>query len=265
MGVIIRNTTYSSCPICSEDYDNKEVKDTQKVIEIVCGHFFHANCLRTWNEHQERAHGALRCGYCNQTYGEPIKPNPDVLKKRESFDSALETLKQNYSYDSSALEAIDLVRGVFADLQKIQHDLDHIEIDINQEEKKDFFCEDIRDLVVNHKEIQDPLKGTVVHVIAAILFNDGCLRTIESECRRWTGIPLSAFPEKIRKEGCLVRFEGFKVCVSSDYLHRSTSTVLVNDIVTKLNADVEYYDALPGKIYRKVSGFASSVFGYLRG
>lgn len=262
MIAIGRNTTYLSCPICSEDYAKCEVRDTKKVVEVVCSHFFHIKCIESWNNHLEETNRPLSCGYCNQIYAEPRNQNLHVFKNRDSFNSVLEDLKESYSYDSIATEAFIQVSNIVEKIFKIQQDLDRIETEITDQERSEFFIEDIKTLVVNTKEIKDELKGSVICAIGAVLSNDGCFRTLTGESRRWRGVPLDQFPEKIREEGVLVYIGEFKVRVSADYLHRSTSTVLIDDVVHKLNADAEYINAIPGKIVKTVYNFASSAFGY---
>ncbi len=262
MIAIEKNTTYFSCPICSEDYAKCEARDTKKVVEIVCAHFFHINCIESWNNHLEKTNRPLNCGYCNQIYAEPRNQNLHTFKNRDSFNSVLEDLKESYSYDSIATEALIQTSNIFEEIFKIQQDLDRIEIEITDQERMGFFIQDIKTLVVDHKEIKDELKGDVVCAIGAILSNDGCLRTLTGESRRWRGVPLDQFPEKVIKEGALVYIGGFKVRVSADYLHRSTSTVLIDDIVRKRNADAEYINAIPGNIVRTVYNFVTAAFGY---
>ena len=255
-----RNTTYYSCPICSEQYDKKETRDTKKVVETACRHFFHIKCIENWNNHLGKNHRSLSCGYCAQIYLERRQPDFSVFHDIKTFNSALEYLENLYSYDSVALNAFTQVSNLYEEIFGIHQEvyLSMTELDLTKQETMSFlndFIEQLKDLVINNEEIKPELKGDVMRTIGAIISKSGVLRTLKGESMRWTGIPFDMLPEKIRKEGVPVSIGEIKVRVSADYLRRSVLAFLVDDIASAI------YE-IPRNIFKSVSNITSCALRY---
>jgi len=257
MAMITRtqNQTTSGCCICLEPYQNKEQDKARQVVELWCHHYFHTQFFAQAISVQERnLHSAefrdegLRCSYCNQIYATRGEATKDVLENQAHFMEATKRIRQDYAYDIPAVKATFRLERLYSELNTgyLTHSLTQNFVD--------YFVQLIKE------KIEEDLQADACRVLGAMLNQKGCLRSLEGEARRWRGVPLEKYPERIKREGVLVFFQDSRVRISADYLHRISNEVLIEDTVDALKQHAEYIQSIPSRIAQKVYDFGAAIF-----
>jgi hypothetical protein len=107
----ISNTTGEICGICLEPYQEQEVQDIDKTIQLICGHIFHRECAKLSSKYQRETGRDLSCGYCTQVYA-PKAELINVYADKQAFRSRLNIIKEEYSHDIEITHVIPHINGI---------------------------------------------------------------------------------------------------------------------------------------------------------
>lgn len=250
MITLILNTTQETCVICHEDYQKKEIFDVTKVVELACHHFYHINCLSKAFRYQEARPTNLSCCYCTQEVALAAL-GVNAFADQEIFQARLEEIRGDYDYDNEVIEAASIVITLYTSLhdlsQTVPIELSNTLANPAKEEQKVGFSEDVYDLIKRNQTIKEHLKRVVMQILGTMMTGDRALRSVDDEAERWGSVPFENWPDKIKKNGVLVRYEcqDARIRVSANHL--------------KKVADKIFEDALVSLDYKKADNLLQSI------
>ena len=248
----ILNSTQETCAICYKDYQDKEISDVTKVVELACRHFYHIDCISQSLICQEKGQRKLTCCYCNQVVA-PLAQGANAFENQEVFQERLEEIRKDYDYDNEVIEAVSIVATLYTPLHDLSNavPMESHDAGANQaegEEQKPDFSQAVANLVIENETIKEDLKRIVIQILGTMMTGDRALRTVDGEAERWRGIPIENWPDKIKQEGVLVRYaayEGTRMRIPANHL--------------KKVADKIFADALMNHYHQKAENFLQSV------
>lgn len=242
MNTYLNNSLPIGCSYCNQSYQNEEIKNTDKVVELTCRHLFHKQCIASKFQGDEDNGKDLTCPGCSQiSIAKKVSRNLSNISA-EDIKAHLSATKEDpyYKLQPEFLDAIDELENR-VDSVKILLDTitSHIyrlfEPDISQEEK------DIENAAIE-KAFKDWISANILphsqciagKIIADFFAQDRALRTLDKETEYLSSIEPSSRFQLIPEEGVPVLDYSnnrlFKMRVSKDYMLRT-----VQDYQSKQN------------------------------
>lgn len=233
MTVSVSNTTQEICVICHEDYQGKGIPDVTKAVELACHHFYHIGCIAQSLRYQEKEQRDLTCCYCNQKIALSARA-ANAFANQEIFQERLEEIRGDYNYDGEIIEAISVVSDLYNSLHNLSNSfpLDSNDVIANQENAKKLTSA-ISDLVIKNEMIKENLKTTVLQILSAMILGTRALRSVDGEARNWESIPFENWPNKVKQEGVLVRYEDedIRIRISANHLKKVVDKIFMDALV----------------------------------
>jgi len=237
----ISNSTQEMCVICYEDYQDKEISNVNKIVELACHHFYHMDCISKSLSSQKDRRRDLTCCYCNQVIAFAPQ-NTDAFTSQEIFQARLKEIEEDCDYDSKVMESIPIVATLY-------HSLDAI---VNQGEG---VANSISDLVIQNEMIKEDLKQTVFFILSAMLLGEQFSRTVGSEAIRWKNVSFENWPDKIKQKGVLVRHKDIRIRISANHLKK------IIDKEVAIDALMNHYQQKAEDFLQSVRFWAPRVLG----
>ncbi|MEK7340096.1 MAG: hypothetical protein AABZ92_05220 [Verrucomicrobiota bacterium] len=243
MATPVLNSTQETCAICHKDYQDKEISDVSRVVELACRHFCHIGCISKSLRDQENGQRGLT--HCNQKFTSSARA-ANVFTGQEIFQARLEEIGEDYDYDNEVMESV----SVIADLYDSLHDLSNSfsmepnDAVVNQAEEEELgFPKAVANLVIENKAINEDLKPTVLQILAVMVAGDRALRTVDGEAERWKNVSFENWPDKIKQEGVLVRYkdEDIRMRVSANHLKKVVDKIFVDVLMNHYQKKAENF------------------------
>ncbi len=241
MTLVVNNSTATVCSICLDEYKKNEVEDSEKTVELFCGHFFHLDCLKQlkWDEekidegmeatsYEEAAKifnaNQKTCPFCREPFGWVISAQLG-FDAREAFPAHLKSLEEQYAYDPEIMKAITVFKNLLSS-------------SVDNHDKKIMNGTLLSDIWDGFPSVTDfpslrayklpeslDVEKDMAEIMVNILISSHLLSPlhyVDEEAKRWKKIlPSEGYSPIVKEKGVLVIIRDLGACrVSVRYLDR---------------------------------------------
>lgn len=224
---IFSNTSIpTNCSFCSVSYEKGELKDTDKVVELACHHFYHKGCIASLFREDKKNKKDLTCRICYQISipkSEPANPDTFSLENLKVYFSNCRK-DPYYRLQPEYLDALDELESRIDSAATLLGTM--ISLLLSSPTNKATAQISLRNWI--HANIPPHLQHFSAKILTNAIAQDKVLRTLQEEISYLSLMDLKCRPLMVPKEGVPVsdytkKGKLFDMRVSRDYILRATA------------------------------------------